>query len=282
MIFPFHTRLLSALALAALATQAGSAVAADAAQPLEPSTPWKIDYAKDECRLLRTFGTGDDAITLRLARGSGMQSFDMVIAGTKLPPMSGKVKVTMTLEPQNIAHSFDGYAMSLPKRPERLIRWFDGNPEIMSGITDTQRIRLASGDRIDIIMQWTNGRAALEALHACHTDLLKSWGVDVDAMRGVKAPPEPLGTAARWATTDDYPAAAMRDKQEGDITFQLGISAAGAVENCTILHSSNVAALDETTCRLMRARARFSPALDANDRPTASIYISRVRWQIPN
>jgi TonB family protein len=270
--------ILAAVVLSCLSS--GTAHAADATV-LTPSTPWKVDYAEEECRLLRTFGTGEDAVTMRLARGSGLQSFDMVIAGTNVPRLGGEVKVTMTLEPQGTEGNFEGYSMSVPKRPENFIRWFDGDPRILDSVTNKQQVRLSADKRFNVAMLWSDGKSALKALQTCHDDLLKGWGVDVDAIRAAKAPAEPLGSPGRWVTNNDYPLEEMRQEIEGTVTFQLKVNAEGAVEKCLILRSSNVATFDQLTCKLMMQRAKFKPALDASDRPMASSYVNRVRWQIP-
>ena len=81
-----------ALGLLALLFAALAAVPATAGEVLQPAGPWKIDYAPNECRLVRTFGTGDGAITLRFARGAGLDSFDMLIAGKALPKLGERVK----------------------------------------------------------------------------------------------------------------------------------------------------------------------------------------------
>ncbi|WP_260581008.1 energy transducer TonB [Sphingopyxis sp. PET50] len=248
---------------------------------LAPATPWKVDYAKEECRLLRTFGTGENAVTMRLARGSGVQSFDMVIAGTKVPRLGDEVKVTMKLEPQGTLAEFDGYSMGVPNRPEKFIRWYDGSPEILAGITDDQQVRLLADKKLDVVMRWSDGKAALAALQTCHDDLLKSWGANIAEIRALKVQPQPIGSPGRWATNADYPMREMHREIQGTVTFQLKLDATGAVENCLILLSSDSAVLDEQSCKLMRQRAKFKPARDANDKPVTSFYVNRIRWQIP-
>lgn len=228
----------------------GVASAAEAAV-LGPSTPWKVDYADEECRLLRTFGTGADTVTMRLARGSGLQSFDMVIAGTNIPRLGDDVKVTLKLEPQGTESSFDGYSMGVPDRPERFIRWYDGDPKILNGITNRQQVRLLADKKLDVVMLWSDGKAALAALQACHDDLLKGWGVELDVIRASKVRPEPVGSPGRWVTNNDYPKAEMARKIEGTVIFQLKVNSVGAVEKCLILRSSKVAALDQLSCQLV-------------------------------
>lgn len=84
-----------------------------------------------------------------------------------------------------------------------------------------------------------------------------------------------------WVTDDDYPAAALRAGETGTTRFRLNVDATGMPGSCDITGSSGSALLDETTCRLLMARARFSPARDFRNRPVSSSYSSRITWKIP-
>lgn len=268
------------LALAAASFQPAQAMTPD--KPvLEPSSPWQVDYAQNECRLLRDFGTGKDAITLRLARASGFDSFDMIIAGAPIPRLPAKLDISFGLEPQNKTQTVEGYSMAVPGQPFRFIRWYDASPEFLPAVTNTQIVTVRHADRFDIAMRWTDGKAALKALEACHFDLLKSWGIDVAVLNTAKVRAQPIGNPARWVTNDDYPSTAQSAEQEGTVIFQLEIDAGGSVANCAIVKSSLVPALDRATCPLLRKRAQFAPALDKDNQPMVGFYVNRVRWQIP-
>jgi len=93
--------------------------------------------------------------------------------------------------------------------------------------------------------------------------------------------PRPLRRGS-WFTTDDYPAAAMRNEEEGTVVVRLDVTAAGRVGGCTILSSSGSSSLDAATCRIFRARARFEPARARHAEAVASTHVDRVRWQLPD
>lgn len=88
----------------------------------------------------------------------------------------------------------------------------------------------------------------------------------------------PRGAPGSWVTNDDYPPAARRAEQEGVTGFRLDVDASGKVSGCTITSSSGYAALDNAVCTLMRRRARFSPAEDANGNKVPDTWSSRFRW----
>lgn len=78
----------------------------------------------------------------------------------------------------------------------------------------------------------------------------------------------------------DYPAAALRAGQEGTVAFRLHIAETGAVSRCEIVTSSGSAALDETTCHIMTTRPKFTPALDAEGKPTTDTVHAQIVWNI--
>lgn len=86
---------------------------------------------------------------------------------------------------------------------------------------------------------------------------------------------------ASYVTADDYPAAALRNGEQGRVAFALEISPKGRVTDCTIRESSGSAALDSTTCRIMRVRARYTPARDGGGRAIASREQAAVTWVLP-
>ena len=84
----------------------------------------------------------------------------------------------------------------------------------------------------------------------------------------------------RWITTDDYPTAALRQDIQGTVVISVMIGADGRVRSCLVTQSSGSKLLDDATCRLYTARARFTPARDADGNPTTAQRTDRYRWQI--
>jgi TonB family protein len=93
--------------------------------------------------------------------------------------------------------------------------------------------------------------------------------------------PRPAGNPGNWVTTNDYPARALMNEDTGTTAFRLEVSARGNVTSCTITQSSAHADLDAATCNALTRRAKFEPAVDYDGQPVASMYSSRVRWEIP-
>ncbi|HET9335105.1 MAG TPA: energy transducer TonB, partial [Sphingomicrobium sp.] len=89
--------------------------------------------------------------------------------------------------------------------------------------------------------------------------------------RLVHIPPQWVGGGP---TDADNP----RGRYQGSLTVQVSVEADGSVSKCAPVRGSGNAGLDEMTCRLVRERARFSPALDAQRRPVAAQAYTTIVW----
>ena len=107
------------------------------------------------------------------------------------------------------------------------------------------------------------------------------WWILPDPIPPGTTAPAPRGLPGAWVTNDDYPPAALRAEQSGDVIFRLDLDEAGRVTNCTIRASSGSDLLDQTTCGLLRRRARLTPARDASGNPIPSQWSNGFRWSIP-
>lgn len=86
---------------------------------------------------------------------------------------------------------------------------------------------------------------------------------------------------ASYVSDTDYPPNAARNEEQGTTRFRLVVGPDGKVKECSVTSSSGSSALDSTTCKLMKQRARFTPARDSNDRPTGDTVASAIRWVLP-
>ncbi|HYW14715.1 MAG TPA: TonB family protein [Allosphingosinicella sp.] len=86
---------------------------------------------------------------------------------------------------------------------------------------------------------------------------------------------------ASYVSDEDYPSAAVRNEEQGTTRFKLVVGADGRVQDCTVTGSSGSSALDSTTCKLMRQRAKFAPATGTDGKPTSDTVTNAIRWVLP-
>lgn len=83
---------------------------------------------------------------------------------------------------------------------------------------------------------------------------------------------------AKWLGGGPTDADNRGGRYHGTVYVKVTIGPAGRVSNCVPLSRSGSADLDAVTCQIVRERARFSPAFDAQGRPVASQAYTTVVW----
>lgn len=84
----------------------------------------------------------------------------------------------------------------------------------------------------------------------------------------------------QFITADDYPALALARGEEGVVRAMVAVDANGRVTACVVTGSSGSPSLDEASCRLIRSRAMFDPAIDSNGQSTAGIFTKTISWKL--
>lgn len=111
--------------------------------------------------------------------------------------------------------------------------------------------------------------------------LLASEASACDEAKPAVAPARAKANLVSLFSDQDYPAAALAAREQGVVGFALDVGANGRVAACAVTRSSGSAALDDATCRVLRSRARFTPALDSAGAPTADRMLGRIIWRLP-
>ncbi|WP_317617552.1 energy transducer TonB [Sphingomonas daechungensis] len=79
---------------------------------------------------------------------------------------------------------------------------------------------------------------------------------------------------------DDYPADAQRNDEQGSVRVNLAIGTDGRVTNCSVTKSSGSRSLDSATCRILKSRARFTPAKLSNGQATTDNFPQTITWRL--
>jgi protein TonB len=81
-------------------------------------------------------------------------------------------------------------------------------------------------------------------------------------------------------TADDYPPDAADRNEQGTTQVAVTVGLDGRVHGCSVAVSSGSASLDRATCRIITARARFSPAQDRNGQAVTGTFHQSVTWRL--
>jgi TonB family protein len=110
--------------------------------------------------------------------------------------------------------------------------------------------------------------------------------VQFDWLTELPARPNPRGAPLPFAFvqrifSSDYPAEAVRSRQEGSVDYEADVSESGVTRACRVVATSGSAALDRRTCALVMERAIFIPASDGQGGRRAATFNGRITWRLP-
>lgn len=250
------------------------AATALSAQPPAPR-PWQVDWGQYYCSMIRQAGENRPYTTAFLST-PGDPDVQIMLAPQDSAALPGGIS-SVVLLPGNQAFAV---TVAAERRGSRDVL-------MMSGLTAAFRDALAAagelqfraGDDVVSRVPLDNPQQAVTAHRRCMAELAREWGVDEAALASLRQ--YPVTTNAFGLTTDDYPSAALRTETQGRVIVRLDVGTNGRVSGCAPVATSGNAELDATTCRLVRQRARFRPAIDAGGRRVAARIVATVVWRIP-
>ena len=292
--------------MVASAVLASAASAKDEPQVLQPSSNWHLDYAEKYCRLLRTFGEGDEKVVLIMDQSRPGDAFSMTVAGKPMKELRLQAQTRVELqfgpdeesrdvgfltgdlgsyEPALIfgamalgrfgpdeepaetdlpeAEPFDFLARAISMERTRNIEWLEVRRR-------SKAIRLATGP-MDV---------PIGGMQACLEELASHWGIDVAAHRTLSRGATPANDPGTWIKSRDYPRDAIKSGEQAILNYRITVGEDRTPVECEIVRFTNATQFDEITCKRIKERARFEPALDAQGQPIRSVSFGTIQFQM--
>ncbi len=266
-----------AASLATLFTHA-LATAAPAPTPMAPTGPWNVEFADKLCVITRPYAVGDKKLTFGVKAELVGQFYEIMIVRAH-----GKAAPLVRSEAHIIK---SGRAKVGPF----FVRTYgtEGGPRISRFRVDPEKYRLTEDDdRLTVDLGKEGAYAlpvpalakALGVLDGCIKDLRKDYQIDQAVLDRVAIEPKKIEAIFGVA---DYPIEALRIEGQGDVGAVLSIDETGRVSDCIVVEASGVEPLDKATCPLLRKRARYEPARDAQGKKLRAPAYYRLSWQLPD
>lgn len=252
-----------------------AATASAAPTVLHPSGPWAAEYAQDMCVLSRSFGTGENRLLFAFKPAPNSDSARLMLLrsakGSRVTPGKANIQLSDGSRPPwaNFwsASTKGNNLMAIDLPRSSLQPLFRGGS-----------ITIQAGRQLNVSIVPTGMAKAIEALGRCESDLLKKWGMDETAQAALAKHPERLGGSV--FRSEDYPDDLLKRGIQGWVGVVLSVDERGQATDCRAVETSGTPTLDETTCTIMRKRAKFRPALDRQGKPMAALTYWRVNWLI--
>ena len=188
---------------------------------VQPSTPWQVDFGENKCRAVRVFGEGEERTVLLLEQITPSDSPRWVMAGEVARQLSSGGGLTVQFGPGVEAFEMSGgkgttlgefgkaYRSFSIRKPDR--EWGgkrekdeadntedDANPTPGMPMLDIEEgasiewVQFSRGKRAPYRLATGDLGQLFSLLNTCMTDLVRTWGVDVEAQQRRAQGPKPL------------------------------------------------------------------------------------------
>jgi hypothetical protein len=288
-------RLRSVLAAAVGAALALPSIAVAAPRVLTPSGPWHLDYAADSCTLARTFGAGDDEVSIRFEQFQPGPTFALTFIGKAFRSSQLYRPVKLAFGPGQPLRAVDGaMSGSATTADKRTLDMLFVSSATLAGVLKDDQIEpplpapideraisevaLVQLNGADFVLKLGPMDKPMEQVRVCIDELVSHWGIDATKQRTLTRQAKPVGSPGQWFRSSDYPTSSLGRGESALIHFRLTIAADGRVADCAIQRATKGDEFAKKSCEQIRKRARFEPALDAEGKPVASFYVNTVKW----
>lgn len=272
---------------------------------LPPASPWNVHYADDSCRLVRSFGEGDSAVSVIMDSFEPSDLLTLTFVGKPLKVRNGGATEAISVRFGPDAGATDismfvGLHGSLPaliaQSGVRIVPFTEaeieaaraareaGNDYAQARISDEQRnavewLRLSGVLNEDFVLETGSLMKPLAALDKCNWDLIRTWGLDPEKHRSLLRKPVPMPGRTATISYMEYPSEMVRGGRQGTVKARLIVDAEGKVVDCRNLIATRDEEFGKLVCRKFRSM-RFHPALDAQGNPMPSYYIQSVTFRM--
>jgi hypothetical protein len=251
-------------------------VAASAATPLrQPTKSWQLDYGETGCTALRNYGTEAAPYLLAFRPSPNATVVRLMVVRPGRNVEAQHFPVTTNISDAKVKTTGLRF-WSKPSKSEAL--WINFPRADLDALGRAGEIAIRAHGVIDERFALPAIAKVLHGLDACNAELRAYWNVAGGAP--IAEPAQPVKPLASYFSSSDYPAQAFQEGETGTSTFMLMIDESGAIKDCMIEATSGVATLDAMGCIVLRNRAKFRPARDAEGKPLRSVVSSRIVWRI--
>ena len=261
------------LAAAFIASIPGAALAAE---PLQPTSKWNVEYDVAQCIASRNYGTEEKPLLLIL----------------KPSPMFGKVMRVLVLRDGGYSGGADEVQASLQFGDSPRIRASglkikskDNKQTVFSFNVPTDELKARAQAKtitletsgLDVTFALSSVSGLLAELEKCRLNLLQVYHAGGSDIREKASPLEPLSSIF---SSKDYPMPRSTYYNQGRAVVSILVDENGKVRDCSIADSAGAATLDAMSCHIIQERASFRPAIGVDGKPSRSVYVQTIVWRL--
>ena len=251
--------------------------ASASAKPLQPVSPWDLDYGQTQCIASRNYGDAAKPTTLAIRQSPNGETYEIVVLRPgPSPEFAEELKGAV-----DFGHGpLEAWLLHFgPQKTKADLYQFRISAADMAQARSADKITLRIPGTPEMSFALASMPQLLDGLEACTADLKRYWNMGGEKSGLIAKPAR--GDLRDLFNSSDYPDAAIAQDQEGDAQYLLLVDEKGKVAGCQVLLASGVPMLDAMGCAVIQERGGFTPALDKSGKPVRSTVVTpKVRWRL--
>ncbi len=248
------------------------------AEPLAPTSPWKVAYDAAQCVASREYGTDERPVTLALkpSPNGGVMRI-LVLRNGKVDAHEESATLKFGEESQHInlldyADDQTRLRITAVNVPMSDFKKNLGASSIGIESVSTAHASFAVSQLAEVTTE----------LDKCLLDLQDYWNVGAKYKSRIATPSTPEHPLYGLFKGGDYPQVSLNRNEQGSVSITFLVDETGQIRDCSVDTTSGVAALDTMTCYIVSKRAHIGPAHDSQGRAIRSAYTETINWRIVN
>lgn len=275
---------LSVFAIAATLSTAVLATEPAPDAPYQPDGQWRLTKLADGCSVSRDFVKDEERVTLSIKRIHPGAAVQFAVIGAPILRGSGSLQAGFL--PAETLTRFDRVAAASIGEREgvvfagRLVPAAKEGEEKLDEADVTDFVVIDPRDRRTTLHTRAIDQA-ISALDDCAREKLLDFGLDLEAHSQLETHVVPKDVE-KWAGAiqRSYPAEALRMGWGGTVPLRLIVDERGRVTHCHVTDFLTAEVLRDTACKGMIEHARFTPAIDAEGRPSTDFTFQSIRYTL--
>lgn len=279
MHFIMRSSIAYAAVFAALILQSEVSASAQQVQ-WQVETPFAVPIAADRCMAVETFRKGTETLRLIVEARPASEQFAVLIEAPG--SLGGKPWVEGTFLFGGKKPELDVVVVEAGARNGAIVYQLKINRAELIPSGDDLHLEIRTKPRkFDLSLNMPKIDSALSLLDDCASEFLEERGFAQESQRQIGSYPRPERNLYTYATSNDYPSAAVAAGAMGEAHVLVWVNVDRRASNCRLIRSSGHADIDAATCNILTRRVRYVPGRNLNGDPVAAPAYLTMRWELP-
>lgn len=243
----------------------------------QPRANWQSEPEFGRCALRQQLDEAGAFVQISRTPGNDQTTVSFEDRRVRVESPKPLIGATIALEPGGTIAA-DGYLRSGDSPEIRSIWIRTSDQQFMDRLSNASVLTLTHAEFGSLRLPLRSTAAAVLALRRCEDKTMREWGIDPIAWRGLRVRPIPASPTNDWFSPVDFQRVPAVFGVKSPVVALVEVGPDGTVQKCTVVNRQVHSLIKDETCRPIRDRGRFQPAVGADGKPVSAPFVMKIRF----